>query len=50
MKRTHRLMKLLFSELIRKDLLLKRLAHDKVIIENALSDTHHEPFVVFLVR
>ena len=43
-------MKLLSDELLLKHVLLKRLAHDKVIIENALSDTHHEPFVVFLVR
>ena len=44
------MMKLLSSELIRKDVLLKRLAHDKEITENVPSDTHHEPFAVFLVR
>ena len=43
-------MKLLSDELLRKDALLKRPAHDKVITENALSDTHHEPFTVFPVR
>ena len=43
-------MKLLSGVLLLKDALLKRLAHDKVIIENVLSDTHHEPFAVFLVR
>lgn len=49
MKRTHRLMKLLSDELLHKDVLLKRLAHDKVvIIGNVLSDTHHEPFAVSL--
>ena len=41
-------MKLLSDELLHKDVLLKRLAHDKVIIENVLSDTHHEPFAVSL--
>ena len=50
MKRTHRLMKLLSDEILLKDVLLKRLAHDKEIIENVPSDTHHEPFAVFLVR
>ena len=40
MKRTHRLMKLLSDELLHNDVLLKRLAHDKVvIIGNVLSDT-----------
>ena len=44
-------MKLLSDELLHKDVLLKRLAHDKVVfIGNVLSDTHHEPFAVFLVR
>ena len=43
-------MKLLSDELLRKHVLLKRLAHDKEIIENALSHAHHEPFTVFLVR
>ena len=44
-------MKLLSDELLRKDVPLKRLAHDKVVrIENAVFDTRHEPFTVFLVR
>ena len=44
-------MKLLSGVLHLKDALLKRLAHDNVVrIENVLSDTHHEPFAVFLVR
>ena len=44
-------MKLLSDELLRKDVPLKRLAHDKVVrIENAVFDTHHEPFTVFPAR
>ena len=43
-------MKLLSDELLRKHVSMKCLAHDKEIIENTLSDTHHEPFAVFLVR
>ena len=41
-------MKLLSNELLRKHVSMKCLAHDKVIIENVPSDTHHEPFAVSL--
>ena len=44
-------MKLLSGVLLLKHALFKHLAHDNVVrIENVPSDTHHEPFTVFLVR